>query len=345
MLILKQKRTEKRFLDSKILYTMEANLNQKLIGIVLEYIPKNVKPVSFLMEYLQLSRESAYRRLRGEIPFSVEEISLLSVTLGFSLDEIIGDIKKYRAFFDFVPETEDSFQMFFSMLEKCYENTEKMLRGNSFESIIALNRLPPVFLVFFDHTFKFIYYEWMHQNSLVSTRHAFSETFIPPELTLLKDNIQNNLTNIPNNILILDPNIFLSLVKDIQYFYQRKLIDAEELELLRNEVFVQIDFFEKIAKTGRLESKAKVHLYLSPLYIGTNIGCFSFDHTIESIFWAHTINSINIYNPELCSMHKRWLDSLKRQSTLITQSNEMLQTDFFDRQREYVKQNLTINFD
>jgi hypothetical protein len=321
---------------------METNLNQKLITAVLNNIPKNVKPVSFLMESLQLSRESAYRRLRGEIPFAMDEISILSATLAFSIDEIVGNIKKYRAFFNFNPEVEDSEKMFLAMMKSCCENTENMVKADIAESIIALNCLPPIFRVFFDNIFKFTFYKWLLQDSIVSSQKNFSEIIIPPETAILQKKIQNHLNIINDSILILDPNIFGSLIKDIQYFFQRKLLNTKELEILREEIFALIDFFEKIAKTGILGYSAKIQLYLSPLYINANIGHFRFDDTIGSLFWVHTANPIVIYNPEICSMYKRWLNSLKRQSALISQSNEMLQTDFFDQQRKLVKQNLPL---
>jgi hypothetical protein len=320
---------------------MEKNLNQKLITIVLENIPKNVKPVYFLMKSLQLSRESAYRRLRGEIPFSVDEISLLSVTLGFSVDEVIRDIKKYRAFFNFIPEVDESDQKFISMLTKSCENTTDMQKANVSESLIALNSLPPVFCVFFENIFNFTFFKWLHQDSIILSKQTFSEVTISQEMLNLQKKIQRNMENIKDNLLILDPNILRSLIRDIQYFYQRKLISLNELELLREEMFSLIDFLEKIAKTGFLSFNAKVQLYLSPLHINANTGYFHFDNTIESFFWIHPVNPITVYNPEICLIHKKMLNALKRQSTLISQSNEMLQTDFFDQQRKHVKQNLS----
>jgi hypothetical protein len=64
---------------------------------------------------------------------------------------------------------------------------------------------------------------------------------------------------------------------------------------------------------------------------------------VEAIFWIFSINPVNIFSPELCKLQKKWLLSLKRQSTLISQSNEILQNDFFDSQRAFLNNNLTLN--
>ena len=68
---------------------MTMNLNKIVLTKILDIMPENLKPVTLLMEVLDIGKESAYRRLRGEKPFSMEEIYKLSLVLNFSLDEIL----------------------------------------------------------------------------------------------------------------------------------------------------------------------------------------------------------------------------------------------------------------
>ena len=53
---------------------MTMNLNKIVLTKILDIMPENLKPVTLLMEVLDIGKESAYRRLRGEKPFSMEEI-------------------------------------------------------------------------------------------------------------------------------------------------------------------------------------------------------------------------------------------------------------------------------
>jgi len=50
------------------------NLNKIVLTKILDIMPENLKPVTLLMEVLDIGKESAYRRLRGEKPFSMEEL-------------------------------------------------------------------------------------------------------------------------------------------------------------------------------------------------------------------------------------------------------------------------------
>ena len=63
---------------------MTMNLNKIVLTKILDIMPENLKPVTLLMEVLDIGKESAYRRLRGEKPFSMEEIYKLSLVLNFS---------------------------------------------------------------------------------------------------------------------------------------------------------------------------------------------------------------------------------------------------------------------
>jgi len=70
---------------------MEKSLNKKITETILKHIPRHIKPVPYLMSFLDLGRLSTYRRLKGEIPFTVDEILKLSKEFGFSIDKIISE--------------------------------------------------------------------------------------------------------------------------------------------------------------------------------------------------------------------------------------------------------------
>jgi hypothetical protein len=313
---------------------METNINHRLVELVLKNIPSNVKPVSFLMERLELSRESAYRRIRGEIPFSVEELANLSMHLNFSIDDVMNGIKKDRASFDFIPATSDSYSAFLMMLQKNYLHVKKLAESHNSETIQALSRFSPICQVFHDQIFKFTYYKWLHQNKETSSNFTFSELVLPPDLSIWQKKIQGEVKKVANNTIILDPNIFLNLIQDVAYYYQRNLINRGELAAIKTEIADLIRVYEVMARTGVLDPGASVYLYLSPLCISANIGYSYYDNIHTAFFWIFTVNPIRIYNSEICLIQKKWLNSLKRQSTLISQSNEILQTEFFNTQRK-----------
>jgi hypothetical protein len=45
-------------------------MNKSLITKIMASVPKGVKPRDYLMKKLDISKESAYRRMHSKIPFS-----------------------------------------------------------------------------------------------------------------------------------------------------------------------------------------------------------------------------------------------------------------------------------
>ena len=64
--------------------------NAALIEAIHAHTPQHSNPASLLMDMLNIGREAAYRRLRGEVPFTFGEASALCARMHFSLDRVVG---------------------------------------------------------------------------------------------------------------------------------------------------------------------------------------------------------------------------------------------------------------
>jgi hypothetical protein len=321
------------------------NLNDIIVDTIIKNVPTNIKPVDCIMETLGLGRESVYRRIRKKIPFSMEEITRLSLKLGFSIDELIHQSKEERFFFDLHSKKNHSSSNAYYTQFYEYNNYLKILiNAEDSETLMVLNEIPPLIFVLSDTLFKFNYYNWRVTNSEDKTI-SFSELNISHELRAIQEETRANIQRVNNVSIIMSPSIFLSIIKKIQYFYQRKLLTSDELRLLKDEILFLINLGEKIAKYGYFKTDAKVDFYLSSTYINSNILFLKFDGTSETHFWIYQNNPLIIQNPEICTMQKEWFQSLKKQSTLVSLSSEILQATFFEKQREYVETYLVKNVD
>jgi hypothetical protein len=313
---------------------MESELDKKLIATVVKNVPKNQKTVNYLVNKLHLSRESAYRRIRGDIPFTVNELTILAVDLNFSIDHLLEGEKQNHSFYDFTRTGKNSTNYFLLMLRKYNELLEKINDSKKLETIMAFNSFPPIYYAGYFYLYKFAYYQWLFQENGISRSDTLSKIAVPDEILYLQKKVRANSTHEKDSTLILDVNIFLNLMKEIQYFYQRKLITNEELLLLKEDILHLIKHFEDVAQSG-FDGPTKVQLYLSSLCVNSNTVCYRFDDKVEPLFWIFTINPVVIQNPEFASMQLKWLNTIKRHSALITQSNEIMQADFFSQQLEY----------
>ena len=320
---------------------MRGKQNDLLSAKILESIPENIKPIEFLTELLNIGKESAYRRMRSEIPFTFEEITKLALELDFSVDEIIGKNKEERIFLDLqVNSTSSHEESFLAMIQEYYRYTELICNAQIKEVLVALNRISFSTLISYDALFKLYYYNWKHQTYNISLNEPFSNTVIPPEINAIRQQFKLIKPNLYNVHYIVDRDIFQNVVRKIQYYYNRKLITDEEIVIIKEELSHVLKNIETVMQTGCNETGSSAFYYLSLLDIETNTNCATFDGNIASLYWMHPVNSICIVNQELCNMQKRWIESIKKYSVLVTLSNEILQAEFINKQVEYLN-NLT----
>jgi hypothetical protein len=316
---------------------MSKDINKALLTKVLESIPEHISTVTYLMDFLELSQGSVYRRLKGEIPFSFDEVYRLSLNLGFSVDEIFDLERKNRIFFDTrndIPFNPSN--AFMATLENLYSDIEFLSANKDSVSIHAQNRVPLILALFYDDLFRFFYYKWTHQLDNAPLNYRFSDVVFPPGIVALRNKILSRTGRVSTHTFILNKEVYLNIIKEIQYYYKRKLISEEELKLLRSDLIRIIRDTEEFSYKGVDRFNDAIFIYLSSFNIESNSIYISSGGHSMSYFYPYTANPMIIRNAELCSVHRQWLESLKKYSILITQSNEELMAEFFSHQFEYV---------
>jgi len=318
-------------------YIMD-NLRNTIATKILSNIPPRVKSIDYLMEALNISRESVYRRIRGDISFTLDEIAKLSVDLGFSIDELIIKDMHSRIFFDMhISGKQAPSDNFVTVFQQNFQNLFDLQVVKDIESVEILNRVPLGFIIFFNQLFKFTYYRWMHQNQESSLKYFYSDVVLPEMLIALQQKAIENLRKFRNNTYIFDPNIFLNLIQSVQYYYKRRLINQDEYNLLKDDLHGLISMVESTAQTGSNKSGTRNNLYLSSMNVESSSRYVKYGEQIKSQFYINAMEPITIANTNLCGMHKKWLDSMRKYATLITQSNEILQVRYFNKQRAYIE--------
>jgi hypothetical protein len=318
---------------------MNIQLNEELIQKITECIPPNIKPIDYLMDILSISRESAYRRMRGDIAFTFNEIAKLASTLNFTVDNIIGVHSEERCFFDLKTDKSLSpakdFLLIFKDYAKCLE---QICNDPDTEAIASLNRFSLFFLAPYDHLFKFYYYKWIHQTYNVPVSLLFAETVISPEVKEVRRHFQTLVKSFNHCSFIFDRNIFLTLVREIQYYNSRGLISKDEVLVMQQELTELLAYLKLLIHKGSNESGYVYNFYLSLLNIDINTSYASLKGGTDSIsqYWMYAASPVLIKNQEICQLNKKWLESMKKMSVLITQSNETLQLEFINKQNEYI---------
>lgn len=317
---------------------MEPDLNNILIAKIKEDMPSHIKLVDYLMDLLSLSKESAYRRIRNQVSFTFEEVVKLAYENNFSIDELVKNEKKAYSLSLYHNTLEHLQEMLFDMMHTYDEIGKKLHRSKLTQSINAIGYMNLSFVLDTDYLFRFTYYNWMHQFYGIPPAMSLSEFKISPEITTIKNKYIHKLRFYPSsmNTIIFDQFTFLTSIRKISYYYRIGLITKEELFSITNEFHTIISRLQELAKKGMDDQGNKYFIYLSLLHVESNCGHMRFDDDLEVLVSLNNVYDLRIKNPVVCSMIEVWLNSLKRDSTLITGCTEWLQVKYFNKQHEYL---------
>jgi len=314
------------------------NNNVIIIQRLISSLPANIKLVDYLMDKLSICRESAYRRVRGDMPFTFDQIEQLSIELGFSMDEIAFLDNKNILFKQYAGESLSPKDSFIFMLEKYYGTLIKQSQSSHSYIIITMNRLLEIMVVTFPHLFRFLYYKWEHQISNVPLNYYLSETIVPPEVVSLCDKLSPHIQNVKNVTHIIDPQVFQNTLSEINYYYKRNLITKEELTAIQGDLVLMLDYAEDDARSiGCGHGMSNHDYYLSAIPVQTNSLYSSWDSYSESCFFVYPGYPLYTMDKYGCALHNKWIDSIKKYATMISNSNEALQAEL------YVKGRIALN--
>lgn len=313
-------------------------LNTNLIEVMKEKIPDGVNLANTLMDILYIGKEAVYRRLRGEVPFTLNEASIISKKLGVSLDQIVGISYTNNAMFDLnLLHYSDPIKTYYTILDHYLEVFEALHDDPTSELSTASNMIPQTFYLQYENLSKFRLFKWMYQNEKVNCVKYFSELTISDELKQVQKDFVKATQYIQTTNYIWDCMMFHYLVNDIKYFASIHLITDEEVTNLQAYLLQLLDDLEAIASKGKFDTGKDVHIYISNINFEATYSYVETSNLQLSLIRIFSINSITSRDKDMCKSMKEWVQSLRKFSTMISESGEMQRIQFFKKQREIVE--------
>lgn len=319
---------------TKIMITNE--LNAALINAVKEKLSPKDNLANVLMDILYIGKEAIYRRLRNEVPFTMMEASIVSRKLGISLDQIIGTSFRDNAVFNInIVDHKDPFETYYSILEKDVKIFHSIKDDPSSEMGTSSNIIPQTLSLKYDSLSKFRFYKWMYQNESINCQ-CFKSLEIPQKLVNMQREFAHMTSHIRSTAYIWDNMIFQHLVNDIQYFCNIHLLSEEDKNKIKEDLFLLVDELEVLSTRGKSETGNDVKIYISNMNFEATYSYLQTNSLQISMIRIYSINSITTQDKGIFSSLKDWIQSLKKFSTMISESGEMQRIQFFKQQREVI---------
>lgn len=317
--------------------------NQKLIATIKERISQKSLQVKLLTDVALLGKEAAYRRLRGEIPFSFAEACIISRHLGISLDNISDvAVRNDRPVFELRTLPQDNIidnhsEYYNGIVAGEHEWFEQSLHEGSTQYVMAAyNTIPHALFFPYPNLSRFRIFKMAYQMQSHPRQDMFSRIAIPDNMNERLKKVSDKVRSQTEMTFILGRQVFTVIVSQIQFFYGLNLLTPEDVEKLKGELLDMISDMEKFATYGKTSEGKNVWIYLSNIDFEDNYTYAKSNNSERAFLDIYQMYSLVSTDPSVCEMQRKWIESLRKYSTLISVSGERERNLFFDKQRKII---------
>ena len=165
---------------------------------------------------------------------------------------------------------------------------------------------------------------------------SMADIVVPEKVLESQKKLTQEIRLMPTTYTILDNNLFQSFVREVKYFAGLNMLSDEDIEVMKTELHRLLDDLEYVASSGEFSNGKQAYLYLSNINFEATYSFVEKGSFQLSMYRLYAINYMDSQHPEICRAQKEWIQSLKRYSTLISQSGEIQRMIYFTKQREIV---------
>lgn len=312
-------------------------LHNALIYAIKSKIPGD-QIASKISDIICLGKEAVYRRLRGDVHFTFNEVALIAQKLKISLDEIIGYTDEEYMIFHFrniryVDIRDKDIRMIDSIVDllknvDCFTNIEVGY---------AVNRIPSFLLYKYENLAKVITMKWLYQFDGINKMRPFHDIQVDPRQKRNNEEFALLIDRVPQSYCIIDRAVFYFLKNDLDTFMELNYIRAEDLQKVKDELLLLLDELEEIAERGAFPNGNKIDICISDTNLDALYGYIESDQFKEAFVGAFSLNCVIARDLKMFGIIKNTVHTLKHVATHISGSGVRQRVQYFREQRQVVE--------
>ncbi len=324
----------------------EESAQTKLMQRLKDALPPNISLVDELADLLQVSNDSAYRRMRGETALSIEEIAAICKHFKLSFDAFLNSNDNGLVTFSY-HQLNSHVNSYKEYLQNISNDLDKFIHFEDKQIIYAAEDIPVFHHFHYPEltAFKIFYWNKSILNSKGFEELTFNKSLVSEELIEIAKGVLDRYTQIPS-IEIWSDDTVNSTAKQIEFYWDAGFFSTKEDALLICDQLSQT--LERIKKQAELNSKLdrdnkpcgsenNYTLYHSDVMIGTNCILVNMGGTKATYLSYHTFNVMLTTNVNYSNETDLWLKNLIRKSNLISGVAEKQRYQYFKRVESVMK--------
>lgn len=311
--------------------------NESLLEMVKQKLPPGISLVGYLMDVLCIGREAVYRRLRGEVAFTLEEAGRISKALDISIDRVLGTgNEKTSTYRMCMAEFENPSEADYRILEEYVRLIGSAADDPSSRLCVSANMFPQQVYLQYENLTRFFLFKKSYHDTGRKAK-PFHRILIPGRMQqVFRDSFEAH-RRFKSVHFVFDKHILSFLVDNIRYFYSIGLISRQDIALIREDIRQMISYFEKIAISGRYDNGSQVNLYVSNISFDKNCYNIKIRDQYISIIEAYILNGVASTEKADYDRMEEWILSRVRFSTMISLCGEPQRIAFFNGQRSLLE--------
>lgn len=315
-------------------------LSNKFVNVLQQKINKRSQLVSFISETLEIERESASRRLNRSVNFTIEEMGILALKLGISLDGLLYSNGEHFHFPSFVmhsPMELDSINSLAFKIESDLESLSRIILSDPAEYGAMFTYPPLEFLLPYNFLLKFTYFKWGYYYTSSSHFDNYATWEIPKKLLKLNERLVGIISKLEKVFYIWDNCVIWSFVNDIIYFASIGSLNEEDVKQIKAELHNMLYNFEEMLKNNSvLQGPKEIDIYIADVNLGAGFSYLVSENNWCSSFYTYFVGADFSDDYSTTMQLRQWMNSMKKICTLISGSGVRERKNFFNQQHKIV---------
>jgi len=294
----------------------------RLFEIVKSKIPNKLSLVDEIEDLLGLSKESAYRRIRGEKLLSFAEWKIICEKYHLSIDEIINSKSEKGVLFQYNPVDISNIESYIACLKRLV-NFMEVVAASSYEKELIFSALDiPVYhickypdLAFFK---LFIWNDTLNSNS--ASFEKFCDGLQKNEILSVYEQIHHAYINIPSIEICTEQTIDIFLREFVFYFETGRFENKDTALFLLDRFLTLIESLKKYADNGYKDNNREIPflLYSCSVDLENSFMLMKNGDQKYCVLDLYAISRIFTDNHLLCTETGKWMNNLIAKSIMIS---------------------------
>jgi hypothetical protein len=321
-------------------------IQKLLFQQIKESLPEHLSLVDEISELLNISYDSAYRRIRGEKSLSVDELELLSKRFNLSVDSLF-NIKSDNVIFKHSPIVPPEVGVK-PWLKNILADIRR-IQGSSISEIIYAAKDPPIFHYFqFPEIGAFKMFFW-EKTIFQFPQHAdrkFGLKYLDDEIREIGEQILVTSLKIPT-IEIWNEDTFNITFKQIENYWISGLFEnKEDIHILCEKLHLWINHIKKQAELGfkfyygtePIGVEDSYKFYENEVVLNDNTIFVKTSNFTATYLTYNVLSLLLTSDPRFCAGVESYLKGILKESVLISSVNAKERNRFFNRLLSKIEQ-------